>query len=84
MAQAERLLEVCKPRLTSFERTIIEEERSLLIEKKLLSQDVISTWSAKELVEYGFSPGAAAALKKAFPSTSAAGEGGCTMVHSSQ
>ena len=80
----DRLLQSCKDKLPAEEFELVQLHRDILVEKHLITADLISMFSLEKLEGYGFSPGAAAALKKAFPSTSAAGEGGCTMVNSSQ
>lgn len=73
-AAVARLLQACQDALTADELEVVQSQRDLLVERQLVSPDIIRQLSFEQLVGVsGLSPGAAAALKKAFPSA-AAGE----------
>jgi len=73
-AAVESLLSMCQSRLTAQELVCVAEERTVLMDNKLRSPDIIASLTVEQLRGAGMSLGAAAALKKAFPS--AAGTAG--------
>lgn len=46
---------------------MVHSQRGMLIEKQLVSPDMIRMASVEQLVGFGLTPGGALALKKAFP-----------------
>jgi len=67
-AAVESLLFLCQSRLTAQELVCVAEERTVLMDNKLRSPDIIASLTVEQLRGAGMSLGAAAALKKAFPS----------------
>jgi len=71
-AAVESLLFLCQSRLTAQELACVAEERAVLVDNKLRSPDIIASLTVEQLTGAGMSLGAAAALKKAFPSATGA------------
>ena len=67
----ESLLFMCQDKLTEQELAFVEDEQAVLVAKKLGSPDIIALLTVEQLERAGMSLGAAAALKKAFPSAGA-------------
>lgn len=63
------LLQKCNGILTADELKVVQSHQNLIVEKELVSSDMISQLSFEQLVTVvGLTPGTAAALKKVFPS----------------
>lgn len=73
----ENLLSMCQDKLDGQELAIVKEERAVLVAKKLVSPDIIALLTVEQLEGAGMSLGAAAALKKAFPSAGSFRLTGC-------
>lgn len=67
--QCRQVLALAKSRLVNHpvDYDMIAAKQDLLIAKELVTEVGISGTTKQELEQYGFSPGVAAALKKAFP-----------------
>lgn len=52
--------------LSATEATVVRRQQHLLIEHELISGDMIKHYDKGKLMQFGFSPGVAAALQKAF------------------
>ena len=74
VSRVNRLLQSCKDKLPAEDFELVQLHRDRLIENQLMTAQAIGMCSVEMLQGYGFSPGAALALKAAFPSTIAAGE----------
>ena len=64
----ENLLKAAREKLDDEELDLVAEEESILRDKKLLLPTAVQPYSVEQLINFGFTPGAAALLKKAFPS----------------
>ena len=62
------LLKAAREKLNDEELELVIEEQNTLREKKLLLPAAVQQYSAEQLIGFGFTPGPAALLKKAFPS----------------
>lgn len=66
-AAVDRLLLSCEAVLTADELKVVRLQRDLIIQKQLVSPDIIGMYTADQLMGFGFSPGTAGGLHKAFP-----------------
>ena len=72
-AAVDRLLASCKKKLggDDYAFAAVTRAKEVLVAKELVSPDIIASLTVEQLTGAGMSLGAAAALKKAFPSAGA-------------
>jgi hypothetical protein len=73
----DKLLATCQAKLLPGEYAVVARAKHVLVDKELVSPDIVGVMTYEQLVGISLTPGAAAALKKAFPSTGALGPTGC-------
>lgn len=64
----EQLLEECQRKLPVTDFVVVQSERQVLLEKRIVTPTMVAALTLEQLCAFTLSPGAATALKVAFPS----------------